>query len=234
MKTHIRSHIKGWALGISATLLVLLAVVSQIYGAHLNERPVSNNVNQIYQDYLWAESGHRGVDFPNEIGTSVFALADGYIVDMRENIDNNLKIGEWGNFVLLRHTRRHYDRESNQTVCVYSMYLHLKYNSVVPTIGSAIIKGQQIAQVDNTGSYSDGHHLHLQIVLNPDCNAKLEGAPFIDSENRSRNPELWIKPYAYGTTQTATAIGKVTDIYGNPVSGSSHRTVFQSRVARQS
>jgi len=82
-----------------------------------------------------------------------------------------------------------------------------------------VSKGQYIAQVDNTGAHSDGHHLHLQIVVNPECNAKLEGSPFVDSENRSRNPELWIEPYAYNSTQTATVIGKVTDASGNPVSG---------------
>ncbi len=74
--------------------------------------------------------------------------------------------------------------------------------------------GEHIADIDSTGN-SSGHHLHFQVVLN--ASTDLENITLdpntLGSEDRSRNPELWLAPYP----GTGTAIGQVNDTNGNPV-----------------
>jgi len=91
----------------------------------------------------------------------------------------------------------------------YSLYLHLKNNSVSVNINDDVTPGQLIAQGDDTGN-SSGNHLHLQIILHNLSNRTLAN---IDSENRTRNPELWLRPLA----NTARLVGKVTDNTGAEV-----------------
>jgi hypothetical protein len=94
------------------------------------------------------------------------------------------------------------------------MYLHLSKNSVRPSqIGVDIYEGDWIADSDNTGKYTTDPHLHLQIVIHPQPNLTIST---LDSENRSRNPEIWLKPY---NDIDGTVIGKVTYTGGTPVPG---------------
>ena len=155
---------------------------------------------------------HRGLDFPYVLGTDVYAIASGTVVNLRENIDNGTPGNSaYGNFVLIQHDQRHYDRVNQQWAYVYSMYLHLSKNSVIPTENQHVNAGQFIAETDSTGD-SGGDHLHLQIVIHPEAERELFPFDTLDSGNRSRNPELWLKTY---NNNTATAIGKITD----PASG---------------
>ncbi len=122
MISHSKVSTKRVLLLIGVILIMILEASLQIHAAYLDGRPVSRaTANQIHQGYLWSESGHRGIDFPNGLGTSVYAVADGYVVDMRENISNDSKIGEWGNYVLLRHNTLHYDRDAGQMACVSAL-----------------------------------------------------------------------------------------------------------------
>ncbi len=94
---------------------------------------------------------------------------------------------------------------------VYSLYLHLKQNSVGVNIGDNVTLGQSIAQGDDTGN-SSANHLHFQLIVHNLADRRLF-VNAIDSENRTRNPELWLKPLA-GTARLA---GKVTDNGGTPI-----------------
>ena len=212
----------------SATVVIFaLTLVATLIGrsqsAHQVERPVSNNNGQINQTYLWAtEFGtqlHRGLDFPNTIGTAAFAVANGVVIDMREDIRDGTYPANstaFGNFILIRHNAllNHYDQTSATTAYAYTIYAHLRRYSVIPDVGDTVTAGTHIADIDSTGN-SSGHHLHFQVVLNPSTdfeNITLDPNT-LDSENRSRNPELWLAPYP----GTGTAIGQISDSNGNPV-----------------
>ncbi len=95
---------------------------------------------------------------------------------------------------------------------MYSLYLHLSNQGVLVNIGDQINEGQLIAQSDDSGN-SYGAHLHLQIVIHPQSDRTLTT---LDSENRSRNPELWLNPY---NGNTGTVIGKVTNVNGDEIGG---------------
>lgn len=201
---------------LALTLLALVLNIHSGQAAYPVVRPISNG--QIDQGYKYGASGpslHKGVDFAYSVGTSVYAIASGTVVDLREDIPNGTPgDSEFGNFVLIQHDQQHYDRINEQMAYVYSMYLHLSRDSVMPAEDQHVNAGQLIAQTDTSGN-TTGPHLHLQIVIHPEMDRQLYPNNTLDSENRSRNPELWLKPY---NNNTATAIGKLTDlVYGDPL-----------------
>lgn len=185
----------------------LLAIaVKDAYPSHLSKRPITTNGGQILQSYLYGGQGiHKGVDFPYPLDTSIYAVADGKVVDLLENSQDNDNTSLWGNYVVIQHTRRHFNRLTTQMSYTYSVYLHLSYNSVPVSLNQQVTAGQKIGEIDNTGQLSDGNHLHLQIVVYPLASQTLTS---LDVNNNSRNPELWLEPYSNNTTM---AIGKVLD-----------------------
>ena len=118
---------------ISATLLTLVLVAIG-ETAHQVERPISNGV--VDQTYLWSVPGigtnHRGIDFPYNTGTTVHAVADGVVVDLEETRDNGEEITTNGNFIVIQHSNRHYNGDSGSLAYVYSIFLHLSEETIVP------------------------------------------------------------------------------------------------------
>ncbi len=196
-------------------------ITSPVEAIYQVERPITNG--QVNQSYQYAEefdsSVHKVVDFPANFGTNVYSIADGVVVDVIEHYaDGSSADNGFGNLVMIRHTTGHYVRQSNgvsegQNGYVYSIYGHLRKNSVIVNQNSTVSAGQKIAEVDDTGN-STGDHLHLQIVLDTSINHS-QGDDYAWTENHSRNPEPWLSPY---NGNTARAIGKITDVNGNPMS----------------
>ncbi|MGI2335080.1 MAG: M23 family metallopeptidase [Dehalogenimonas sp.] len=98
-------------------------------------------------------------------------------------------IGKWvaGNYIIIQHK-----------MCEYSAYLHLKQHSAIVKEGDIIQRGQQIAEVGNTGD-SFGAHLHFQVIDSPDL---VEGRslPF-EFENLEfflSEPGCLVKPIGQG------------------------------------
>jgi hypothetical protein len=221
--TPVEKRFRISALIAAFLVLLMVPLIGDIDAAYQIRRPIIDNGGKINQYYLYAEesggSTHKGIDFPYPNGTSVYAVADGTVVQLREDRPDGDRGTAWGNFALVRHNQRHYDRTSQQMAYVYSVYLHLKQWSVPVQVGNVVYAGQtKIGEVDDTGSYSQGNHLHQQIVVHPESDRQLEPNT-LDSEARSRNPELWLESFNNGGIQTANAVGKVTDANGNPVGG---------------
>lgn len=201
-------------IALSVASILLLIVVAIASTAYPLGRPITSG--NIYQSYLWTVSGtHRGVDFSYSTGTNVYASADGKVVDLLEDNDDDVYVpgNGWGNFVVIQHDDKYYDPVSGSSSYVYTIYAHLKKLSVVPTIGSSVSKGTLVAKSGNTGN-TTGPHLHFQVVLNPQSDLKLRPTNTLDSENRSGNPELWLEPLS----GKGVLIGKVTNSSGNPIS----------------
>jgi murein DD-endopeptidase MepM/ murein hydrolase activator NlpD len=217
LSTMIRKHSRNTIAAGCLAVLLILVFVGYGFAAYRIQRPITYNGGVILQTYLWGEgSGHRGIDFVCPLDTAVYAVASGTVTDLEETRPDGDRVSQWGNFVLVQHDQRHYDRTTAQWAYVYSMYIHLSQNSVQVAEGNHVNAGDWIAEVDHSGMYAgDTDHLHLQIVVHPQSDRKLD--PFtLDSENRSRNPELWLAPY---NGNTGTVVGKVTNTNGNPVGG---------------
>jgi len=204
---------------VGVIFFVTGVVVIKTDASYLTLRPITNG--QINQFYLYAEelddSTHKGIDLPANNGTNVYAVENGIVMDIEEDYpDYDPADGGFGNYVLIKHTLRHYVRQNNgQTIgqwgYVYSIYGHLKEDSVTVNVSDQVAEGQQIAQVDSTGN-SSGNHLHVQIIVDPSANQS-DGNNYAWTEITSRNPELWLATY---NGNTGRVIGKVTDSGGNP------------------
>ncbi len=176
------------------------------------------NNNGAYLD----SGGHKGVDYWEDFGTPVLAVADGKVVDLFETCDNGTDCNGakgFGNYVLIRHNQQHYvSQNDGETVdkwgYVYSIYAHLAKLSVEFHVGDFVDAGQKIAEVGNTGN-SDVNHLHFQIVLD-ESDTQNQGDNYPWTEYSSRNPEVWLAPR---NNDTARAVGLLADGNGNPIGG---------------
>ena len=197
---------------------LILACTIIVRSSYTMARPISNGV--LNQGYLWGAVStfgtHKGVDLLYPIGTDVLAVAEGEVVAVENEIGDGQYPNEhpFGNYVLIRHVNsmRHYDGTTNSNAYAYTIYAHLRYHSLKVQVGSIVEVGTEIGESGNTGNVS-GPHLHYQIVLNPQLEDELQPNNALDSENRSRNPELWLRPLA----NRGTVIGKVTYPNGQPV-----------------
>lgn len=95
---------------------------------------------------------HKANDYTLASATAVAAAAQGTVV-ARYNSSTGSTCGtvSEGNYLLIQHDSTH-----------YTMYYHLKQNTLLFVSGDQVSAGQQIAQSDNSGN-SCGAHLHYQL-----------------------------------------------------------------------
>lgn len=136
-------HTGGSSINIGGDLVVKIG----IYGWPLpaaNTRVTSTFGMRIHP-ITGVKTGHKGVDLAANIGTEVYAIADGTVI-------HTGYLGTGGETV-------HIQQENK----VVSKYLHLSRYAVQS--GAKVKKGDLIAYSGNTGG-STGPHLHLQIDFN--------------------------------------------------------------------
>jgi len=103
--------------------------------------------------------GHRGTDFPVSIGTNIVAATGGTIVATYNGCANygslhNTCGNYCGNYVKINHGSGY-----------YTLYCHMKQNSIVVHNGQNVSCGQKIGQSASSGS-STGPHLHFGTLHN--------------------------------------------------------------------
>jgi murein DD-endopeptidase MepM/ murein hydrolase activator NlpD len=94
--------------------------------------------------YRWGAL-HGGIDLANSIGTPIYAVSDGVVIDAGP-------VAGFGMWVKLRH--------ADGTVTLYG---HV--NTTTVRIGQRVMAGDQIATMGNRGN-STGPHLHFEVLLN--------------------------------------------------------------------
>jgi murein DD-endopeptidase MepM/ murein hydrolase activator NlpD len=94
--------------------------------------------------YRWGVL-HGGIDIANSIGTPIYAVADGVVIDAGP-------AAGFGMWVKVRH--------ADGTVTLYG---HV--NTTTVRIGERVLAGDQIATIGNRGN-STGPHLHFEVLLN--------------------------------------------------------------------
>jgi murein DD-endopeptidase MepM/ murein hydrolase activator NlpD len=94
--------------------------------------------------YRWGVL-HGGIDLANSIGTPIYAVADGVVIDAGP-------AAGFGMWVKLRH--------ADGTVTLYG---HV--NTTTVRVGQRVMAGDQIATIGNRGD-STGPHLHFEVQLN--------------------------------------------------------------------
>lgn len=94
--------------------------------------------------YRWGVL-HAGIDLANAIGTPIYAVSDGVVIDAGPTAG-------YGMWVKLRH--------ADGTVTLYG---HV--NTTLVSVGERVMAGDQIATMGNRG-FSTGPHLHFEVLLN--------------------------------------------------------------------
>jgi murein DD-endopeptidase MepM/ murein hydrolase activator NlpD len=92
--------------------------------------------------YRWGVL-HAGIDLANSIGTPIFAVSDGVVIDAGPTAG-------YGAWVKLRH--------ADGTVTLYG---HV--NTTLVSVGQRVMAGDQIATMGNRGN-STGPHLHFEVL----------------------------------------------------------------------
>ena len=101
---------------------------------------------------------HAGVDVANAIGTPIYAVADGKVIDSGP-------AAGFGMWVRLQH--------ADGTITVYG---HI--DSTLVTVGQDVMAGDQIARMGNRG-FSTGPHLHFEVHLPGEL--KIDPLPWLAS-----------------------------------------------------
>ena len=138
---------------------------------------------------------HHGIDIVNQPGTPVLAVADGTVAYAGDDIGAIFgpRPDFYGNVIVIQHDFVTADTGEP----IFSLYGHL--SAIEVTNGQRVVQGDQIGRVGATG-VALGPHLHFEVRI---------GDP--TDYGRTRNPELWIRPYSgYGTLA-----GRITDANGN-------------------
>ena len=102
--------------------------------------------------YVWGRDmgqwAHKGVDIVSTIGTPVYSMGTGEVVQAHAK-------GEWGNVITIKH--------QIWSRFIYSNYVHL--SEILVQVGDKVGEGQLIWKIGNTGN-TTGPHLHFQIDTN--------------------------------------------------------------------
>ncbi|MFQ5903860.1 MAG: M23 family metallopeptidase [Candidatus Binatia bacterium] len=106
---------------------------------------VSSGVGTRRSPWTGKREFHSGLDIPNRVGTPVYAPGDGVVESVGKNNAN-------GRMVVLNHGQG-----------ITTRYAHLSKTHVKK--GEKIRKGQQIANIGNTGK-STSPHLHYEVRVN--------------------------------------------------------------------
>ena len=134
-----------------------------------------NGITQTYKPGI-----HNGVDIGwrvNENDNTIIAHSDGVIVDLVRYYKTTDKSGRsYGNYVKIKHDNGY-----------YTLYAHLKYDSVCVSKGQRVVKGQKIGVMGNTG-YSKGRHLHFEVRNEKDV--RINPIPYLTADLPSNE---WVK-----------------------------------------
>lgn len=97
--------------------------------------------------------GSRGQDFGwfDYQGEPIYSINDGTVMEINKN-------SSAGNYIWIKHEFVNND--------MWSRYLHIKDGTTKVKVGQKVTRGQEIANMGNTGN-STGTHLHLEIWVVP-------------------------------------------------------------------
>ncbi|MCX8179639.1 MAG: M23 family metallopeptidase, partial [Candidatus Aenigmarchaeota archaeon] len=110
-----------------------------------------------YNPAIKTQDFHTGIDLAIPIGTEIKAAEDGEVIKLM-NGDGSIPIGDYGNYVILKH--------NFNGATYYTLYAHLKCSGVKVNVGDKVKKGDVIALsggTDNCKGTSTGAHLHFEI-----------------------------------------------------------------------
>lgn len=162
------------------------------------------------------QSEHLGIDLISECGNrTVIAFADGVVTATRNTYSGRTTDGSAGNYIRIQHA----DGK-------YTLYKHLKQNTIKVKKGQTVKAGQELATMGDTG-HATGVHLHFDVEIG---GKRVDPLPYLRGEkeliekkklfgNRGDNPKIvWGTKYNKDV-QDFQALMKQLKKYGGSVDG---------------
>lgn len=132
-------------------------------------RVLKTKGNKITQKYK--ADTHKGMDIVGTGSTLDYIVAHsaGTVVGVRADYKTTDKTGNsYGNYVKIKHSNG-----------MYTLYAHMKYNSVTVKVGDKVSKGQVIGYMGSTG-HSTGAHLHWEVRNDKDV--RIDPTAYLDTD----------------------------------------------------
>lgn len=157
----------------------------------------NNGITQQYKPLT-----HKGVDIGwhnDEKDNIVLAHSEGIVVAIVSNIKATYKTGSsYGNYIKIKHPNGY-----------YTLYAHLKYESIKVKVNQKVSKGQEIAIIGATG-HAIGRHLHFEVRNEKDT--RINPTPYINDNLPNMND--WEKGGKYQTL-VAKYVRKTPEVSNN-------------------
>lgn len=137
-------------------------------------RVLKDKANLVTQKYK--KGTHNGIDIVGKGYTLDYIVAhsDGVVVASKKDYKYNApNSNDYGNYVKIKHNNG-----------MYTLYAHMKYNTVTVKTGDKVKKGQVIGYMGNTG-HSFGAHLHFEV--RDKNNNKIDPTKYINADLPSTN-----------------------------------------------
>ena len=136
----------------------------------MNSRVLETGIHYVTQ--IYKKGVHDGIDLVDKSKgynalCNISAHSDGEVVSSRNDCDG-FENGSYGNYVKIKHKNGY-----------YTLYAHLKYNSVTVKTGDKVKTGEVIGYMGNTG-YSFGGHLHFEVRNEKD--EKINPTEYLESD----------------------------------------------------
>ena len=112
--------------------------------------PISSGFGSRVAPCFSCSSYHEGLDFNPGEGTPFYAVADGVVTEVHDDVWG---LGKW---VVIEHDVK--------GLVFKSLYAHMIRDSTAVEVGQEVKVGQLIGQIGNSGT-STGPHLHFEIML---------------------------------------------------------------------
>lgn len=161
-------------------------------------------------------SSHLGIDLISEGGNrTIVAFADGKVTATRNTYSGRTTDGSAGNYIRILHADGR-----------YTLYKHLKQNTLKVKKGETVKAGQAIATMGDTG-HSTGVHLHFDVEIN---GKRVDPLPYLRGEkalvekltlfgNRGDNPVIRWGNTPNEDVREFQALMKRLKKYSGPVDG---------------
>ncbi|NLA15152.1 MAG: M23 family metallopeptidase, partial [Bacteroidales bacterium] len=144
---------------------------------------------------------HLGVDLRCSVGTLVYAVDDGYVVDVKTQVEEGTgRVIGYGKYLFIKHTN------GSST-----LYAHL--SDIIVKRGAWVKKGQTIALSGNTGT-TTGPHLHFEYVPYGEIvqsDKRIDPMLCMNLSQNAKAPTVSTLAPSNITTDKATVGGNVTD-----------------------
>lgn len=121
--------------------------------------PAKTSITSSFGEKREGGKVHKGIDFSGKGDRSIFAAADGRVIEKK-----NLNGRSYGTLVVINHGGG-----------IHTAYAHMDWKDIKVEVGQEVKRGQKIALIGNNGN-STGPHLHFEVRKN---GQRVDPRPFL-------------------------------------------------------